>query len=183
MGEFSDRLWWARKRKGVGANILSRQVGCAQSLISGLERGDTKRSKYSDAFAKALGVDPVWLSHGTESRAPEGYNDTDARRGRQGKIDASISHTLLIPEPISSGSRAPVENLTSLQKAVMGAFSDFTQVAPPVLVSALMELLVAQVKFAEVARAAKEKNTDHLRLTHRNTEELPGGSIDDGDRG
>lgn len=79
---FADRLWWARHRKGRGADTLSQRVGCAQSLISSIERNNRDRSKYSNEFAKVLEVDPHWLQFGS-GNAPPGFDEKAARAGRE----------------------------------------------------------------------------------------------------
>lgn len=78
----ADRLWWSRKRARVGANILAREVGCPQSLISSLERNNSDKSKYTGKFARALKVDPHWLATGNGPE-PEGFKATEVRKARR----------------------------------------------------------------------------------------------------
>lgn len=83
---FAERLRWSRykglvarqQNKVIGATTLAREVGCAQSLISGLERGNAKGSEHNNKFADALGVDRGWLATG-DGRAPEGFDEKEAR--------------------------------------------------------------------------------------------------------
>jgi transcriptional regulator with XRE-family HTH domain len=79
---FADRLWWSRHKAGLGATRLARMVECSQSLISGLERNNAKKSQLSNKFAAALKVDPTWLAVGNPDRAPPDFDAEMARRGR-----------------------------------------------------------------------------------------------------
>jgi hypothetical protein len=165
---FADRLWWARNRKGWGATILSREVECAQSLISTIERNNQDRSSLNNKFAKALDVDPHWLATGL-GRAPEGFDEKDAREGRespkrQGQRSRIIP--LRTPEPRWADSTggdvaAPLRQIgqeANLQKAIMSDFIDYARLVGPERTKAFIELLT---HYAEVLLPIQRAEGQH----------------------
>lgn len=62
--ELKDRLKQARKNARLSQVELAEKVGIKQSSISEIERGLTRTSGYLIQIAKALDVDPLWLSEG-----------------------------------------------------------------------------------------------------------------------
>lgn len=62
--ELKDRLKQARKNAGLSQVDLAERVGIKQASISEIERGLTRTSGYLIQIAKALDVDPLWLSEG-----------------------------------------------------------------------------------------------------------------------
>lgn len=62
--ELKDRLKQARKNARLSQVELAEKVGIKQSSISEIERGLTRTSGYLIQIAKALDVDPLWLSQG-----------------------------------------------------------------------------------------------------------------------
>jgi hypothetical protein len=132
----------------LGAVKLSRLVGCAISLISALERSDADSSEYNDAFAAALGVSPIWLAHGDENRAPEGWNAEAARTGRQGMGSsrdhpAQVVHHLPAPRArqFAAGPIAPIGRADELQKQMVNDVMEYTRLAGPQRAGALIETL------------------------------------------
>lgn len=67
--ELKDRLKQARKNAGLSQVELAEKVGIKQSSISEIERGLTRTSGYLIQIAKALDVDPLWLSQGVGESA------------------------------------------------------------------------------------------------------------------
>lgn len=62
--ELKDRLKQARKKAGLSQSDLAERVGIKQASISEIERGLVRTSGYLIQMAKALDVDPLWLSEG-----------------------------------------------------------------------------------------------------------------------
>ena len=78
-------------RKGVGATILSRATGCAQSLIHFVEKSNgNEPGKFAAKFADVLGVAPEWLIDDDESLAPPGFDPVIARRAREKRDKAAV---------------------------------------------------------------------------------------------
>jgi len=81
---FADRFYWARTRKGLGATLISRLTGCAQSLVSYIERNNRDEAgEYGKIFAEVFEVNPEWLLDGKEALAPPGWDARAAREGRE----------------------------------------------------------------------------------------------------
>src|SRR5215467_1573369 len=88
---YADRLYWARVSKDMGATLLARAAGCAQSLISFAERTNSKDAgKFGKKFAEILHVPSAWLVDGDEKKAPPGWNPQIARRARETRDKRSI---------------------------------------------------------------------------------------------
>ncbi len=62
------RLRKARKEAGMTQVVLSKISQIDQARISALESGVQKSSVYLVRLATALGVDPVWLETGEETK-------------------------------------------------------------------------------------------------------------------
>lgn len=60
--DFGGRLRIARRRMGLSQTELAARVGCAQSLVAKIEKGEAKRSKYLVDFARELRVPAEWFS-------------------------------------------------------------------------------------------------------------------------
>jgi phage repressor protein C with HTH and peptisase S24 domain len=67
---YGDRLRAARIHKGLSQNRLAEISGVGQGTISKIERGDQDCSAADIKLAKALEIDPIWLSEGDEHYAP-----------------------------------------------------------------------------------------------------------------
>lgn len=163
---FADRLWWARNRKGWGATILSREVGCAQSLISAIENNNQDRSSLNNKFAKALDVDPNWLAYGT-GRAPEGFDEKAAREGRAAPKRAG-QRSRIVPlrsEPTpgwAGGSNDTPAREAALQKAMMADFMDYSRIVGPERTKAFIALLT---HYAEVLLPEGANGKHHVGAT------------------
>lgn len=162
---FADRLWWARNRKGWGATILSREVGCAQSLISAIENNNQDRSSLNNKFAKALDVDPNWLAYGT-GRAPEGFDEKEAREGRLSPKRAGQRSRIipLRPTPVPGWAGGDDDSVSSaareavLQKAMMADFMDYSRIVGPERTKAFIALLTHYAEVLLPVEGAKGKN-------------------------
>jgi len=152
---FADRLWWARKRAGLGAVLLSRKVGCSQSLISALERATSNGgSEYNDKFAAALDVDPNWLAHGDENKAPEGWDPAEARAGRTNMSsprDVVGGGVVALPtaarRPFAVGPAQTLGRADELQKQMVNDAMEYTRLAGHQRAAALIEMLNHVVTF------------------------------------
>lgn len=137
----------------MGATILARQVGCAQSLVSGLERNNAKGSEHNNKFASALGVEPGWLATGT-GRTPEGFDEDEARKmlhvgggqllsivhgspaahGRQGAVAPRLVKAT--EPPIEAGSDA-----ATLQRLLMEYYIKFVALVGVTRAQAVLDLM------------------------------------------
>jgi transcriptional regulator with XRE-family HTH domain len=146
---FADRLWWARHRAGLGATRLARMVGCAQSLISSLERNNAGKSKLSNKFAEALNVDPTWLAFGVEDRAPHDFTAENARRGREGMLrgdPASVPANVVRLPPRDSAPRWTIDtpvptSADGLQSRLLEVFSAYAEDAGEEVTAMFLETL------------------------------------------
>lgn len=147
---FADRLWWARHRAGLGATRLARLVGCSQSLISGLERNNAEKSRLNNKFAQALKVDQTWLAHGVADRAPPDFDETVAKRGREG-MGAEPTSLVRLPPVVAAAPRwsepgageplAPLAGADAMMKELVNMFMDFVKLAGPERATKLLEML------------------------------------------
>lgn len=64
METLKDRLRRARKYAGLSQEELANAVGITQGVISHIESGESSGSKHLIAIARALKVNPTWLSEG-----------------------------------------------------------------------------------------------------------------------
>lgn len=162
---FADRLWWSRHKAGLGATKLARQVGCAQSLISSLERTNAEKSKLNNAFAKALHVDPTWLAHGVDDRAPAGFDEVYARRGREsmGKDVPSVG-TVRLPEAPRWNDVEPLASPTgadAMMKGLVNQFMDFARLAGQERTLKLLETLKHLAMVLDAEDAGREQQVGH----------------------
>lgn len=183
---FAERLRWARykgpvarrENKVVGATTLARATGCAQSLISGLERGNSAGSRHSNKFADALGVDRGWLATG-DSNPPEGWDPVEAKKLIRADGDELLSVVHSAPgahgrnrapkwarereaaPPVMSSANSdqgfdvaavprPVAAAATLQRSLMNDFMEFVDLVGPKRAKAFLELLR---KYAELPEA------------------------------
>ena len=65
---YGIRLREARKRAGLTQEELAARAKVSQSTITNIERGRYLNSRHTVALAQVLGVDPVFLETGKESR-------------------------------------------------------------------------------------------------------------------
>jgi len=63
MNTFGERLHYARKKRGLSQSALAKIVGIKQASVSELE-SEGKGSSKVYLLAKALKVNPLWLSEG-----------------------------------------------------------------------------------------------------------------------
>lgn len=163
MSTFADRLWWARNRRGIGANTLAAKTGCAQSLISGLERANAKGSDYNNKFAEALGVDTYWLAHGTGT-IPEGFDADDARTGREGMRKGKYARSIrLASDPMQPAWAAdsPMSKLSeeaSLTKKILSDFQDLVRIIGPERTPQLIEHLEHLAALVHSQQRAKRED-------------------------
>ena len=129
---FADRLWWSRHKAGLGATRLARIVECSQSLISGLERNNAKKSQLTNKFAAALSVDATWLAFGNPDRAPPDFDGEMARRGRLtmgSERQAAVRlPTAPLPEPSMPRWMEPTTppiSADALWKRLLNTFMDY----------------------------------------------------------
>lgn len=140
---FSDRFYWVRRRSGFGANYVARQLGCSQSLISGIENEGRLSSKFNDAFAKLFGVDEEWLRSG-RGRAPEGFDQEEAGRARK----AGLRHGRVVP---FTGAATPrwaagegvltTDSRDALQKSIINEFMSLARILGPEETKAFIDVL------------------------------------------
>lgn len=160
---FADRLWWARNRRGVGANTLAEQTGCAQSLISGLERANAKGSEYNNKFAAALGVDSHWLAHGTGT-VPEGFDAEDARSGREGMRKGKYARNIRLASDTTApawAASSPMSKLSeeaSLTKKILSDFQDLIRIIGPERTPQLIEHLEHLAALIHGQQSAKRED-------------------------
>lgn len=149
---FADRLWWARHNAGLGATKLTRQVGCAQSLVSHIENQNAEKSHFNNQFAKVLNVDPTWLAYGNPERAPEGFDEEVARKRVSGTRPNPVSMPkgrqpgVLQPEPrwaVDSVAEplAPLTGADAMMKGLVTQFMDFVRLAGAERARALLTTL------------------------------------------
>ncbi len=178
---FADRLWWSRHRAGLGATRLARLVKCSQSLISALERNNAEKSKLSNDFAKVLKVDPTWLAFGVTDRAPPGFDEETARRGRMGQaVEPGVvgeAGALAEPRwaeplrPPASEPLAPLTGADALMKGLVNSFMDFARLAGTERAIKLLETfrhIVGLVSHEETLGQDQVGSTDqgHNRAGH-----------------
>lgn len=159
---FADRLWWARNRRGIGANTLAEQTGCAQSLISGLERANAKGSEYNNKFAGVLGVDSHWLAHGTGT-VPEGFDAEDARSGREGMRKGKYARNIRLAsdQPSPAWAAGPMSKLSeeaSLTKKILSDFQDLVRIIGPERTPQLLEHLQHLAALVHAQQRAKRED-------------------------
>lgn len=131
---FADRLWWARRRSGMGATMLAEKAGCTRSLISGLERMDRESSRFNDKFAAILGVDKNWLREG-KGRVPDGFDPKKAREEHEREKNAYArgERNVVELQPRSRWAEqavndpAPETNAAALQKRLMADFMEYAR--------------------------------------------------------
>jgi hypothetical protein len=171
---FAERLRWARYNgpaarksgKVVGATILSRKAGCAQSLISSLERNNAKGSDHNNKFAEALGIDQHWLATG-DGRAPEGFDEDKAHDMLKfgGERLLTLVHSAPKgshggqPEPRWSQPRAEPNQAAQLQKSLMADFMTFAELVGSAKAEAFLDLLQHYTKNVLTEGAARENHT------------------------
>lgn len=161
---FADRLWWARNRRGIGANTLAEKTGCAQSLISGLERANAKGSEYNNKFAEALGVDSHWLAQGTGT-IPDGFDADDARSGREGMRKGKYARNIrLASDPTSpawAAGGSPMSKLSeeaSLLKKILSDFQDLVRIIGPERTPQLIEQLEHLAALVHAQKSAERED-------------------------
>lgn len=155
---FADRLWWARHRAHLGATKLARLVGCAQSLISSLERNNAEKSKLNDRFAKALKVDPTWLAFGTEGRAPEGFDEDAARRGRMKGERTNVVSLETVPGRFGEPVREPRDTLVDeaqMRSALVDRFMAYARCVGAERAEKALEMFRHAVSIVAIERADK----------------------------
>lgn len=167
---FADRLWWSRHRlkPPMGSTTLARQSGCSQALISSIERNDSEVSKYVKQFAEVLGVDPTWLSSGTEERAPEGFDEDGARRGRQEMVSGGqrivrlttgerLSARYTQPAPFGAP-LPPLADGEAMAKDLVNRYWDYARSAGP---AHAKSLLVTLDHIADLVASTQEGEGKH----------------------
>lgn len=174
-----DRLWWARRRAGYGANRLTREAGCAQSLISTLERNNAERSKYTKAFATILGVDPVWLAHGVDDRAPPDFDEKDAREGRErmhirrvrtadprrySTIEPFARPTHSVGPAWAAPEKGDLSPADAMMKSLVNTYMDFVKTAGHERARRLLETLSHVANLISVEEASGQ---DQLRTVNQ----------------
>jgi len=73
MSTFGERLREARKEKSMSQGALAKLVGVKQPTIAELE-AEGKGSSKASLIAKALGVNPIWLSEGKGNKYDTSYS-------------------------------------------------------------------------------------------------------------
>jgi phage repressor protein C with HTH and peptisase S24 domain len=105
----AQRLTETRQDAGLTQTQLAKRVGCSQALIGNLESGNQKSSTHLPKIAAALGVEVLWLQHGTgpkrrEQGAPAASLDLDTMPGLVAvprvrfKLSAGVSGFAVEPE-------------------------------------------------------------------------------------
>lgn len=84
---FALRLLQARRARGMSQAMLARASGVSQSAIASYENGSRKTAKGIFDLARALQVDPTWLSMGTGSM-DSGTHATNVMGVREPNPDA-----------------------------------------------------------------------------------------------
>lgn len=145
---FSERFLWARHRSGLGANRISRSVGCSQSLISSIENTNKESSKYNDKFAELFGVDKDWLRTG-KGRAPKDFDAVEAKELQHNKESRQANvvplHTRRAEAPIwtrpAGESSSHAEQADALQKSIINDFQDYARLVGEERAKGFIELL------------------------------------------
>lgn len=170
---FAERLRWARyygpaaqkAGKQIGATILARESGCAQSLISSLERQNARGSEHNNKFAKVLGIDPHWLATGLGD-GPASFDEKVAHelRAKGGSGLLSIAYSaarpatpaasVVVPDFSAEPQGMTRDKAAALQKAILSNFIEFSNVGGKDKAIAFAELLK---QFAETQVSAAEK--------------------------
>ncbi|CAK0776853.1 hypothetical protein CCP4SC76_6240017 [Gammaproteobacteria bacterium] len=72
---YGERLRAARQYANLSQAELVARIGnaCSQENVSKLERGNASGSEHTALFARACGVDHIWLSIGEGDMIPSGY--------------------------------------------------------------------------------------------------------------
>ena len=81
MNNLGTRLKAVRKEAKLSQEDLAKKVGVSQTTVSDIERGRNEKSADIVSFAKALGVEALWLANGKGSKYPDGtptFNREDA---------------------------------------------------------------------------------------------------------
>jgi hypothetical protein len=132
MSGFADRFYWARHRAGLGAPTIAEEAGCAQALISNIEKGEgAKGSKFNDAFARLFRVDAEWLRNGG-GKTPHGFSAAEARRMRLGGSPRGarvISLAQLSPRWAEHAARAVGTNAPQADAIQIGIMTDLQEYA------------------------------------------------------
>ena len=163
---FADRLWWSRHRAGLGATKLARLVGCAQSLVAHIENQNAEKSQFNNEFAKALHVDPTWLAHGVADRAPQGWDEEEARgRGKhKGLRPVRVQLPSEAPRWAQDEHAQPLAPLTgadAMMKGLIADFMDFAKLAGPERAVALLTTLR---HVADLMSAKEAGGQDQIRV-------------------
>lgn len=179
---FAERLRWSRyngpiarrKNRVLGATLLAREVGCAQSLISGLERNNAKGSEYSNRFAAALGVEAGWLATGM-GRAPEGFDEKVAKQmlhGTTGRELLEVAHgapaahgragvepqwTVSPPAAVAEDTAPPTSSATALQRSLMEGFIQFVDLVGVHRAQAVLDLMHGYIETLRQGAARQDQ--------------------------
>ena len=113
MKTFAIRLRSARLARGLSQKALARASGLSQSAIASYENGTRKSAKGIFELAKALQVDPAWLSMGLGRKHP---TPAETPANIQYVSDA---HTEVWPFP--GISRQDLQSLTPHQRQIIEA--------------------------------------------------------------
>lgn len=73
----AKRVKFMRSERGLTQAQLGEMIGADQSVIGNLERRDGKSSSYTEALARALGVNLSWLISGSGDKQVENENKHD----------------------------------------------------------------------------------------------------------
>jgi transcriptional regulator with XRE-family HTH domain len=148
MNSFADRFFWARHQAGIGAPTIAEKTGCAQALISNIEKG-AKSSRFNDKFAKLFGVDPDWLRSG-EGKVPAGFNATEAEKMRKGGFVRRGAEVISLRDMTSTprwagepdATASDDERAESLQRRIISDYQDYVRLVGAERASAFNEVLV-----------------------------------------
>jgi hypothetical protein len=162
MSGFADRFYWSRHRAGLGAPTVAEEVGCAQALISNIEKGGgAKGSKFNDEFARLFRVDAEWLrSNG--GRTPPGFSAAEAQRMRLGGSPRGarvVSLAQLSPrwvEHIAHAVGADASQTDAIQVSIMSDLQEYSRLVGSHRTAILLEVLKGIAALAEVERSAKK---------------------------
>lgn len=164
----------------MGATLLARKVGCAQSLTSGLERNNAKGTDFNNQFAAALGVEPNWLATGF-GRAPEGFDAAEAKRllhSTSGDGRLTLVHDALPPPPQIKPATTPrwATSAPAPQVEATPPVEDEAPVIPhtqPTAASLQRSLMECYIKFVDLV--GPQHGQAVLDLMHSYTEALRQG--------